>query len=371
MTIPLMNLTDCYKDIYSEVIAKMQRLVDDAQFIQGEEVTQFEREFAECCGVKAAVGCGNGTDALMLTLKALEIGPGDTVITVPNTFIATSEAITAVGAKVAFVDVEEDTYTMCPKKLHDCLQKHRGVKAVIPVHLYGQMAKMDEIMDIASRFNLKVIEDAAQAHGATYHGKHPGEYGNAATFSFYPGKNLGAFGDAGAVVTNDEPLAKKIKMLSNHGRLEKYTHLFEGYNSRLDAIQAAVLRIKLSYLHKWTDMRKKNASHYRSLLHQEKGMVLPSVGQNSKHVYHLYVIQHPNRDRLQAYLKGKGIVTGVHYPIPLHLQPAYRSLGYQKGDFPVVEALSEKIISLPMWPEMSQAQINKVCEEIVNERKSL
>ncbi|WP_134704968.1 DegT/DnrJ/EryC1/StrS aminotransferase family protein [Ammoniphilus sp. YIM 78166] len=364
--IPFMDLSGCYKEIYDEVLEKIKWMIDHTEFIGGEEVRRFEEEFAQFCRVRYAIGCGNGTDALFLALKAMGIGKGDIVLTVPNTFIATAEAITAAGAQVDFIDIEEDTYTMSPQKLRDYLARcnHPNlIKAIIPVHLYGQMADMDGLMKIAKEYGLKVIEDAAQAHGAAWNSKGPGEYGNAATFSFFPGKNLGAFGDAGTVVTNDPELALKIKKLSNHGRIDKYRHELEGFNSRLDAIQAAVLRVKLKYLSSWTDRRIENAIRYNQLL-KEKGVLLPTARVQAKHVYHLYVIRTKNRDRLMVELAAKGISAGIHYPVPLHLQPAYRYLGYREGDFPVAELASKEILSLPMWPEMGDERIQRICREI-------
>lgn len=369
-----MNIKDSYKDkeIYDEILKRLQFLMNEAKFINGNEVTQFEQEFAQYCQVNYAVGCSNGTDALILALKACQIGPGDTVITVPNTFIATTEAITAVGAHIAFVDIEEDTYTICPRQLLHFLKTHPqalSAKAIIPVHLYGQMANMEEIIKIAKAYDLKVIEDAAQAHGAKFNEKGPGQFGDLATFSFYPGKNLGAFGDAGAVITNNKQLAEKVKMLSNHGRKEKYIHTVEGYNSRLDAMQAAVLRIKLPYLQKWTEMRINHANSYDKILEKEPLFKRPTKREIAYHVYHLYVIETNHRDKIRESLKQKGITTGIHYPLPLHLQPAYHYLSHKKGDFPITEKVSQQIISLPMWPEMTIDQINTVCNEIIKERQ--
>lgn len=365
MKIPFMDLTGCYNDIYQEVMDKIKDIVHTTQFIGGEEIKRFEEEFARFCNTGYSIGCANGTDALMLTLKALGIGPGDVVLTVPNTFIATAEAVTAVGASVDFVDIEEGTYTMCPQKLENYLISNhsKNVKAVIPVHLYGQMANMVEIVSIAKKYGLKVIEDSAQAHGAEIEGKSPGYYGDAATFSFYPGKNLGAFGDAGAVVTNDADLAKKIKMLSNHGRIDKYYHQMEGYNSRLDTMQAAILRIKLSKLNKWTDMRIKNAHLYNQLING-KETIIPIVRNGYKHVYHLYVIRVKERDELRKKLSQKDISTGIHYPVPLHLQPAYQYLGYKEEDFPITEKVCSEVLSLPMWAEMNSEQIAYVVENL-------
>lgn len=367
MSIPFMKLSDYNRDIRNEVMAKIMGMLETTNFIGGEEVAGFEKEFANFCKTIHAIGCGNGTDALILVLKALGIGNGDVVLTTPHTFIATSEAVTAVGARVAFVDIEEDTYTMSPQKLLEYVERNQGqqrIKAVIPVHLYGQMANMPQIMEIAKAYKLKVIEDAAQAHGAKLEGKGPGEYGEAATFSFFPGKNLGAFGDAGTVITNNEQLALTIKMLSNHGRTEKYKHQIEGYNSRLDSLQAAVLRVKLKYLEKWTTKRIENAAYYNTLL-QDSDVITPVVRYNSKHVYHLYVIRHKNRDKLIAKLADSHISCGIHYPIPLHLQPAYRYLGYKEGDFPISERVSKEIISLPMWPELTKEQIENICRVIL------
>lgn len=367
MNIPLMKLSDCYGLIYDEVIDKLKQIILTTNFIGGEEVKRFEEEYAEYCNVKHAIACGNGTDALILTLRAMSIGHGDTVVTVPNTFIATSEAVTSVGANVDFVDIDEKTYTMDPEKLEDFIKKNRYskiIKCIIPVHLYGQMADMESIMEIAKKFDLKVIEDSSQAHGALLNNKGPGQYGDAATFSFYPGKNLGAFGDAGAVITNDEELGKKIKMLSNHGRVEKYRHEIEGYNSRLDTIQAAVLRIKLKYLDKWTEMRISNAAYYNELLRNEN-IITPYVREGSKHVYHLYVIRIKDRDNVIEQLANKGISTGIHYPIPLHLQPAYKYKGYQEGDFPVSEKVSKEIVSLPLWAELEKSEIEKICNVLL------
>lgn len=362
-----MDLSDSYDKIYNEVMKKIYKLINNTRFIGGEEIDKFEEEFANYCEVSHSIGCGNGTDALILALRALGIDEGDKVLTVPNTFIATSEAVTAVGAEVDFVGIDEKTYTLNPKKLRNYLEnenKINNIKAIIPVHLYGQMADMEKIIDIAEKYNIKVIEDAAQAHGAKYKGKGPGQYGDIATFSFYPGKNLGAFGDAGAVVTNNDNLAKKVKMLSNHGRYQKkYEHQIEGYNSRLDTIQAAVLRVKLKYLEEWTKLRIENAKYYDELLSSDN-VITPYVQENARHVYHLFVVRVKKRDMLRKVLKENNISTGLHYPIPLHLQPAYKYMDYKKGDFPVSEKSSKEIISLPLWPEMEKETIRKVSHKI-------
>ncbi|MGM0472471.1 MAG: DegT/DnrJ/EryC1/StrS family aminotransferase, partial [Bacillota bacterium] len=359
MKIPFMDLSDCYDQIYDEVMSKIKELIHNTRFIGGEEIKKFESEFADYCNVKYAIGCGNGTDALTLSLRALGIGQGDRVITVPNTFIATAEAITNVGAEVDFVGIEKEFYTMSPQKLRNYLESQdsiEDIKAIIPVHLYGQMADMKAIMEIANDYNLKVIEDAAQAHGAKLGNKPPGSYGDVATFSFYPGKNLGAFGDAGAVVTNNQSLAKKIEMLSDHGRKEKYIHQIEGCNSRLDSLQAAVLRIKLRYLAEWTEKRIEKAEYYNRLL-ADKKVIIPSKRSGAKHVYHLYPIRVNERNKIKKDLAKQGITTGIHYPVPLHLQPAYDYLNYHQGDFPISEEASEELLSLPLWPEIDFEQI--------------
>ncbi|MBM7623044.1 DegT/DnrJ/EryC1/StrS family aminotransferase [Sporohalobacter salinus] len=366
MNIPFMDLSDCYDQIYDEVMEKIKGLIHNTRFVGGEEIDKFESEFADYCNVDYAVGCGNGTDALTLSLKALGIGSGDRVITVPNTFIATAEAITNVGAEVDFVDIEEDFYTMDPNKLEDYLKRKDSlsdIKAIIPVHLYGQMADMEAIMEIADTYNLKVIEDAAQAHGAKLKNSPPGKYGDIATFSFYPGKNLGAFGDAGAVITNDKDIAKRVKILSDHGRKEKYFHQVEGYNSRLDSIQAAVLRIKLKYLAEWTSKRREKAKYYNQML-EDKNVITPKCREEAKHVYHLYPIKVKERDKVKDFLAQQGISTGIHYPVPLHLQPAYNYLDYSEGKFSVSERVSKELISLPLWPEIKFEQIDYVCNQI-------
>jgi len=363
--IPFSDLSGCYPQVYNEIIKKIKTLIQNTSFIQGKEVEKFEKEFANYCHVKYAIGCANGTDALVLALTALGIGKGDVVLTVPNTFIATAEAITRTGAQADFIDVDEKYYTLSPEKLYNYLRKKksRKIKAIIPVHLYGQMADMPAIMRIAKKFNLKVIEDAAQAHGAELNGKKPGQYGDIATFSFFPSKNLGAFGDAGAVVTNNKKLALKIKMLSNHGRLTKYKHLIQGFNSRLDTIQAGILRIKLKHLEKWTNKRIEKAQYYAQLLKNRQAIV-PAVRKNARHVYHLYVIRVKERNKLIKKFKKNHISVGIHYPTPLHLQPAYKYLGYKRGSFPVTEKISKEILSLPLWPEIKKNQIQKVCQLI-------
>ena len=339
-------------------------------FIGGPQVTGFEEEFAAFCDSRCCIGVGSGTDALRFALMAAGVGPGDAVVTVPNTFIATTEAISQVGATPIFVDIDPQTYTLDPQKLEDYFEmslkpQASGLKprpkAVIPVHLYGQTADMDPILDIARQYDLAVIEDACQAHGASYKKRKAGSLGMAGCFSFYPGKNLGAFGEAGAVVTRDEDMAQKMRMIRDHGQARKYFHDLEGYNGRLDAIQAAVLRIKLKRLQDWNQSRRKNAALYTELLQEVPGMTLPVEAGFAESVYHLYVILADNRDGLQKFLSEKGIATGLHYPLPLHLQKAYTHLGYVKGDFPVAESAAERLLSLPMYPELTAEQIDYVC----------
>jgi dTDP-4-amino-4,6-dideoxygalactose transaminase len=327
----------------------------------GSNVKQFEGEFANFIGTKYAVGVNSGTSADQLAIKAL-IKPGDEVITTPNTFIATAEAITAAGGKVVFVDVEENFYNMNPAKLENVINPK--TKMIVPVHLYGQPADMDPILEIARQYNLFVVEDAAQAHGAEYKGRKIGSLGDAAAFSFYPGKNLGAYGEAGAVTTNDEEIAQFVQLYRDHGSKEKYIHEIEGHNMRMEGFQGAVLSIKMKYLEKWTQERRKNAQYYNELLSDVNGIITPIEMSHVTHVYHLYVIRVKEREKLQKFLQEREIASGFHYKIPLHLQPAYKYLNYHKGDFPVSEKIMEEIISLPMFPELSKHQIEYTVESI-------
>ncbi|MBN1696512.1 MAG: DegT/DnrJ/EryC1/StrS family aminotransferase [Spirochaetales bacterium] len=365
MKVPFMNLRESIDAIYPEIMEKITSLIDNSQYIGGREVEAFEESFAGFCGTGYAVGCSNGTDAIRNTLIALGVERGETVLVPVNTFIATAEAVTGMGAEVGFIDVDERTATIDPAKLEAYCERNRNkrIKAVIPVHLYGQMANMPEICAVAERYGLFVIEDAAQAHGAALGGRKPGSYGDAATFSFYPGKNLGAFGDAGAIVTNDAELYKRCKMLVDHGRWKsKYEHFIEGFNNRLDTIQAGILSIKLRHLADWTNIRREKAAMYVKLLGNNGNITLPYVAPQAEHVWHLFVIQIENRDEIKQKLSEAGISCGIHYPIPLHLQPAYRYRQYKKGDFPVSERLSQRILSLPLWPEIKAEQIECVCD---------
>ena len=360
LTVPFLDLKAQHHQIYNEIDDRITDVITNTAFILGKHVEEFEENFAAAIGAKYCIGVGNGTDALFIAMKALGIGDGDEVITAANSFIATSEAITMTGAKVAFVDINPETYNIDHTKIEEKISSR--TKAIIPVHLYGQSADMDPILDIAKKHNLFVIEDAAQAHFAEYKGKTVGTFGNIACFSFYPGKNLGAYGDAGAIVTNNEGLAIRARMVANHGRISKYDHEFEGINSRMDGIQAAILNVKLRHLPKWTEMRRKAASIYNSLLNGQADIITPEEADYAKHVYHLYVIRTKEREKLQEYLKFKGISTGVHYPIALPNLLAYRYLGHRQEDFPISSRYQSQILSLPMYPELTDEKIEYVVE---------
>ena len=359
--IPLVGLFDQYQTIKPEIDAAIENIITKSAFVGGEEVRNFEAEFAAYCETKACVGVGNGTDAIYLTLRAMGVGPGDEVITVAQTFIATSEAISMTGARPVFVDIKEDTMLMDPALLEQAITPR--TKAIVPVHLYGQTCDLDAIMEIAYRHGLKVIEDAAQAHGARWRGRRAGSIGDAACFSFYPGKNLGAFGDGGAVVSQDEELIERIRMLANHGRLEKYTHKMEGVNSRLDGLQAAILRVKLRHLDEWNQSRRRHADFYFETLSGSE-LRMPVVDENAQPVWHLFVVRVSDREAFQQKLKAEGIATGVHYPVPLHLQPACQYLGIPPGSLPVTEEVSGEVVSLPMYPELTSAQLETIVNAI-------
>ena len=362
MQVPFLDLKTQYKQIEKEVLPMITEAMSSASFIGGPQVTGLEQEFAEFCQSKYCVAVNSGTDALRFALIAAGVGPGDEVITVPNTFIATTEAISQAGARPVFVDILPDTYNMDPGLIEEKINSK--TKAILPVHLYGQPADMDAILQIAERHNLMVFEDACQAHGALYKGKKAGSMGLAGCFSFYPGKNLGAFGEGGAVVTQDEKLAKHMSMLRDHGQEQKYYHAMEGFNGRLDAMQAGVLRLKLKRLEAWNKARRKNAALYNELLSQISEITTPVEADGVESVYHIYLILADDRDGLQKYLADKGIGTGLHYPVPLHLQKAYSNMGYSEGDFPVTEKVSKKLLSLPMFAELTREQIEYVCESI-------
>ena len=373
--VPFLDLVTPHLELEEEFISIFKAALRKAEFIGGKTVEDFERDFAQHCDTQFCVGVGSGTDALRLALLAAGIGQDEVVVTVPNTFISTAEAISQVGARLDFVDVDERTYNMSPERLKQYLEEccyfdgksgrlfnkllRAPVTAIIPVHLYGQTADMDPLLELGERYNLVVIEDACQAHGAEYFStkasrwKKAGSMGGAAAFSFYPGKNLGACGEAGAVTTNNQEIARKVRMIRNHGQAQKYHHEMEGYNARLDAIQAAILRIKLRYLADWNKKRRENAYRYNDLLSSAAdGITLPFEPSWARAVYHLYAIRAPERDQLRKYLGAANIETGIHYPIPLHLQNAYKALGYKAGDFPVTEKVASEILSLPMYPQL-------------------
>lgn len=362
MKIPFVDLTRQHMPILNSLTESFEKAVKDSSFIMGEGVSSFEEAFASFCGANHCVGVGNGTDALVLALRALDVGNGDEVITAPNSFIATTEAITATGARPVFVDVRLDNFNIDAAKIEAVITDK--TKAIIPVHLYGHPAEMKTIMAIAERHGLKVIEDAAQAHGADCYGKRTGSLGHAAAFSFYPGKNLGCLGDGGAVVTNDIKVAEKVAMLRNHGRKEKYLHDVEGVNSRLDTIQAIFLSKKLACLDRWNDQRRVAASLYGEMLAAIGEIKLPIQSDNTRHVYHLYVIRAERRDELALYLKEMGVSVGIHYPVPLHLQPAYGWMGHKKGAFPVTEGMAMDILSLPIFPGIKEEEQTYVSEKI-------
>jgi dTDP-4-amino-4,6-dideoxygalactose transaminase len=377
--IPFLDLAAAHSDLRTELVSVFEAALDSSHFIGGHVVQMFEEDFATFCTSAFCVGVSSGTDALRFALIASGIRPGDTVITVPMTFIATAEAISQAGARPDFVDIDAGTYTMDPAHLRDYLENRctrdpstgrvvsrrtgTAVSAVVPVHLYGQVADMDRISEIADEFGLTIVEDACQAHGAEYFSRRDnrwrtaGSIGRAAAFSFYPGKNLGACGEGGAVTTNDPDVAHYCRLLRDHGQSKKYHHDIEGYNGRLDAIQAGILSVKLRHLAKWNDQRRENARRYSDLFTiPEASLKLPPEPSWSRAVYHLYVVQVANRDALQAKLAADGIGMGIHYPVPLHLLTAYAGLGFQRGDFPVAESLGSRALSLPMFPSLNEDQ---------------
>ena len=386
--IPFVDLITPHRELQDELVNVFKATLATAGFIGGPIVEGFESDFAKYCDAKFCVGVNSGTDALRFALSAAGVGSGDVVLTVPNTFIATTEAISQAGARPDFVDVHPRTYTMDPEKLRHYMQTQceldsktgrfvnrklgRPVTAVVPVHLYGQSADMDPIIEIAERYNLVVVEDACQAHGTEYFSKAEnrwrkcGSMGQAAASSFYPGKNLGACGEGGAITTNDEGIARMCKMIRDHGQSKKYYHDIEGYNGRLDSLQAGLLRVKLQHLTAWNESRREHARKYNELLARaDANVVTPYEPSWSKAIYHLYVIQVDNREAMQKALAQENIDTGIHYPVVLHLQKAYSSLGYKVGDFPVSEKAAERILSLPMFPGLSEANVMRVAEAVV------
>ena len=360
MKMPFVDLKKQYHSIKEDIDKAIQDVISNSAFIKGPHVEEFEKNFAEYAGIDHCVGVGNGTDALFIALKSLGLKAGDEVITAANSFIATSEAVTMTGAKVVFVDYDEDTYNIDCNKFENAITNK--TKAIIPVHLYGQPARMDKISQIAKDHNLFVIEDAAQAHGARCGNKNIGALSDCISFSFFPGKNLGAYGDAGAILTNNEKLSNRMRMLANHGRIEKYQHDIEGYNSRLDGLQAAILNVKLKHLEKWTERRRYIAKMYDQGL--ECNVIVPKVLDDVRHVYHLYVIRVKNRDQVISFLSDKGVSTGIHYPTPLPFLKAYAYLGYRPVDFPVASSIKDELLSLPIHGDMTDEQVEYVITNV-------
>ena len=365
MKIPLVDLKAQYNSIKDEIDSSIENVINKTAFIKGEYVEQFEHDFKKFCGIEHCVGVANGTDALYIALKSLDIGHNDEVITVANSWISTSETITQAGARPIFIDIDENYYSIDPDKIHQKITSK--TKAIIPVHLYGHPANMTEIIEISKTYGLKVIEDCAQAHFAHWDNKMVGTIGDIGTFSFFPGKNLGAYGDAGGLITNDSVLAKRIRMFSNHGSLIKHDHKMEGINSRLDGIQASILSVKLKYLKEWTLKRINAAKIYNELLDGTKDIVLPKVHKDAKHVFHLYVVRVKNRGKIIEALARNGVSTGIHYPKPLPFLDAYKYLGHKKSDFPVCSLFKDEILSLPIYPEIEGAQIEFICNVIKGE----
>lgn len=360
--IPFVDLRAQYLSVKSEVDAAILRVLDTTQFVLGPDVKAFEAKFAPYCQVREAIGVNTGTSALHLALLAAGIGQGDEVITTPFTFVATASAIDYTGAKPVFVDIDPGTLTIDPARIEAAITSR--TRAILPVHLYGQPADMDPIMDIARRRGLAVIEDAAQAHGAEYRGRRVGSIGDAGCFSFYPGKNLGAYGEGGAVTTNSPEIARKVRMFRDWGAERKYHHELKGYNYRLEGLQGAVLNVKMDHIEKWTEARRSHAARYDARLPKIFGR--QTVPADVRHVYHVYAVRHRKRDALQAYLQQRGVSTGIHYPIPVHLQQCFSDLGYKPGDFPHSEQAAHETLSLPMYPELQPAQQDVVLEALAS-----
>lgn len=361
-TIPFLNFESMHSQIRTEILKSFQDVYDSNWFVNGNRLMQFEKDYALFNGTKYAIGVSNGLDALSLALRSLNIGKGDEVIVPSNTYIATAIAVSFVGAKPVFVEPDINTYNINPENIEASITSK--TKVIMPVHLYGQACDMNSIMTLAKEHKLFVVEDNAQAHGAQFDGKLTGSFGDVNGTSFYPGKNLGALGDAGAVTSNDEQIAKRIAVLRNYGSEQKYYNKEIGYNMRLDEVQAAILSIKLKYLNQWTEERVKIAEKYSKELNNVGDLILPKVAHQSTHVYHLFVVRTKKRERLIRYLRDKGVETLIHYPVPPHLQSAYKDLGYKYGDFPVAEQLSETCFSLPIYPGLSEAKIARIVETI-------
>ncbi len=362
MSIPLVDLGAQYRPLKAEILSRVAEVLEGMQLFLGPNVQALEREFAAHAGTAYAVGVSDGTTALQIALMACGVGAGDEVITVAHTFVATAEAIVLVGARPVFVDIDPETYTIDVSGVEEQITPR--TRAIIPVHLYGQPADMDPIMELATRHGLCVIEDACQAHGARYKGRLVGSLGHMAAFSFYCSKNLGAYGEAGMLTTNDATLAERARMLRDHGSPERYRHELIGLNGRLDEIQAAILRVKLPHMPQWNSQRRSHAAHYGTLLAGNQAVTVPREASYAEHVYHLYVVRVPQRDELLAFLREQGVGAGVHYPVPCHLQPALRRLGYRKGDLPVTERVAAEVLSLPMYPELTAEQRARVVEAV-------
>jgi dTDP-4-amino-4,6-dideoxygalactose transaminase len=361
MNVPFVDLKSQYQSIRSEIDPAIQAVIAETAFVGGKYVDGFEKAYAEKYGTKHCISCANGTDAIYITLKALGIGPGDEVITAANTFIATSEAISQTGARPVFVDIDE-YFHIDPARIEAKITKK--TKAVIPVHLFGQPADILAVQAICARHKIHLVEDCAQSHFATFGGKRTGTFGIAGTFSFYPGKNLGAYGDGGAIVSDDDEFARQARLFASHGSLQKYVHEIEGINSRLDAIQAVVLKAKLGHIDDWNAARNAHAQKYNALLEGVKPVRCPKLRPETLHIFHLYVIRAERRDDLAAFLKAQGVATGIHYPTALPLMPAYRYLKHEASDFPVASAWQGQILSLPMYPELADEQIAYVADAI-------
>jgi len=362
--IPFVDLRSQYSGIKAEITAAIARVLDSGQFVLGDEVEQFEREFASACNAEHGVAVNSGTSALHLALLASGVGRGDEVITVPHTFVATAAAIEYTGARPVFVDIDPATYTMDPNQIARAIGPK--TKAILPVHLYGHPADMDPILDIALESGLTVVEDACQAHGAHYKNRPVGGIGRAGCFSFYPGKNLGAYGEGGILVTNDAALAKQARMLRDWGQERKYVHVLKGFNYRMEGIQGAILRVKLRHLPAWTEARRSHAQAYHEKL-RHSGLTLPLEAAWARHVYHVYAVRVADRAAVQRTLQSNGIATGIHYPVPVHLQPAWADLGYKAGDFPEAERAANEVLSLPMFPELSETEIEVVAAALCQE----
>ena len=361
MTVPFVDLKQQYLSIKDEVLAAVAGVFESTQFVLGKEVAAFEEEFASYSGARYGVAVNSGTSALHLALLAAGVGPGDEVITVPFTFVATAAAVWYTGAKPVFVDVDPESYCMDSDRIEEAITPR--TRAILPVHLYGQAADMDAISAIARRHGLPVIEDAAQAHGAEYRGRRCGSIGEMGCFSFYPGKNLGAYGEGGMVTTNNPELARQIRILRDWGAEKKYHHVLKGFNYRMEGVQGAILRVKLRYLEQWTEARRANATLYSRAL-ADSNLHLPKEAPGNRHVYHVYGVMTPRRRELMDALEAQGVQTGIHYPVPVHLLPAYSDLNYQAGDFPIAERLASEELSLPMFPELAESQIDAVVSAI-------